>query len=64
MKQLAAKEICPTHDKCQAVGCGQPIGRLPALVYKREDTGREILLHVMCSPPPLRKAYHERQGDR
>jgi hypothetical protein len=61
MELKGQREVCPDHDVCASQRCGQPLAGLPSLAYEDEKTGDVYLMHVMCAPPALRKAYHESQ---
>jgi len=52
------REVC-AHDMCASKACGEMIGCIAAMAWKDEKTGQVYVMHVMCAPPKLRKAYHE-----
>lgn len=57
MKQIGIQPVC-IHDRCASALCGELISGLAAVGYQYAD-GSEVVFHVMCAPPQLRKAYHE-----
>lgn len=60
MELKGVREVHPESDTCASKRCGQLLAGLPALAYQDAD-GNVYLMHVMCAPPSLRKAYHTGQ---